>query len=198
MCQIYWHCLDMSGPDEAFLEEALTALLAALRRPPIEVTTVFERLPGPLAPAVSVELQQEASFHDVSIGVAEAFADFAESPCRLPGLIVYCSEDSAVAQAAQAGESTAEWGAACGCLAAVWKPDHPGLVWHEALHLLGAQDCYCRGCFASPTCERPNCVMQFVPPADVAGGRPFLCQKNIALLRYLDRARITKGKVRAS
>ena len=198
MCQICWYCLDVSVSDEAFLEDTLTGLSAALRRPPIEVAVTCEKLPASLAPTVASELRQEGSFHDMSVGVAETFADFAGTPRRLPGLIVYCSEDSAVAQAGQDGESAAEWGVACGRLAAVWKPDHPGLVWHEALHLLGAQDCYCRGCFVSPTCEQPRCIMQFVPPADVAGERPFLCHKNIALLRYWDRAQIAKGKERAS
>ena len=188
MRRIYWYCLEMPARDNTFMKKTTNQLAEHLHQPPIEVEAAFEELPATLAPAVAVQLRQEGSFPDMSARTTEAILNQEEAVAPLPGLIVYCPEDSAPAQAGRDGEPTAEWGVACGRLAAVWKPDHPGLVWHEALHLLGAEDCYCRGCLASPTCERSNCVMQFVPPANVGSGPPFLCHKNIALIRYWDRA----------
>jgi predicted nucleotidyltransferase len=59
-----------------------------------------------------------------------------------PKLLVYCRPDSQIANVARRENPSALYGAACGSFAAVYRLDYKVTIWHEALHLLGADDCY--------------------------------------------------------
>jgi hypothetical protein len=73
----------------------------------------------------------------------------------------------------------AEWGGArLGSFAVVWEPGNPFVLWHEAMHLLSATDCYDEaGC---TTCEVPHCLMQWEPSQVNCGGSLVLCEANVA------------------
>lgn len=73
------------------------------------------------------------------------------------------------------------WGARIGPLAMVWQEGNPHVLWHEALHLLGAEDCYDE--LRRPTCGTPACIMHYAPwPTDPPLGLS-ICPKNVAKLR---------------
>ena len=56
------------------------------------------------------------------------------------------------------------------------------VLWHEALHTLGAEDCYDVE-DQGPTCERDNCIMQYAPTKCNVGEWPFLCGDNVKRIR---------------
>lgn len=59
--------------------------------------------------------------------------------------------------------------------AAVWHPNRL-LWWHEALHLLGARDCYDR--LGRNRCAEPRCVMRAFAMTETGDGRLRLCGKD--------------------
>jgi len=80
----------------------------------------------------------------------------------------------------------AEWGSAwVGMFGLVYQsPITKPVVWHETLHVLGAEDCYDQSFPAkSPTCEHPNCIMQYEPNDRCLKNGLSLCEKNRDLLR---------------
>ncbi len=76
------------------------------------------------------------------------------------------------------------WGTAFqgGPLAVCWQVPDKFIVWHEVLHLLGADECY-KESTHEQTCERPNCIMQYVPTSASVGEWPFLCLTVMERLR---------------
>lgn len=76
-------------------------------------------------------------------------------------------------------------GASNGPLALVYGSADKYVIWHEALHLLGARDCYDTSDpwqNPGPTCELPNCLMQYAPTSEAVRDWPFLCQNNLDLI----------------
>ena len=100
-------------------------------------------------------------------------------------LLVYCSPDSNIAIAAQRKVPHAEWGAMCAFLAAVYSLNNKIAIFHEALHLLGADDCYIedKPCQKKPDCNFERCIMDYNPPEQWCENWPFICDKNIDLIR---------------
>jgi len=79
------------------------------------------------------------------------------------------------------------WGATSSPLAAVYESDKKVAMWHEALHLLGADDCYIED---NPSRKKSDCnldgyIMEYAVPESTCENWPFLCDKNIKLLKGL-------------
>ena len=93
-------------------------------------------------------------------------------------VFAYCRGDEDFVAVARAQNPDAEWGVALpGVFALAWMPANKHLIWHEALHLLHAQDCYDQ--CGRATCEDPRCVMQYEPTATNCGGGLSVCSANI-------------------
>ena len=137
MRRIYWYCLDIPDSEE-FVSEALQELSNNLRKFPTRIEVAIEKLPDELQQDVCSQLQENMSFPETSAEIVEILYDGREN---IPELIVFCRRNSDIAIRAREENPSAQWGAACGRLAVVWKRDKM-LLWHEALHLLGAKDCY--------------------------------------------------------
>ncbi|HEY1378354.1 MAG TPA: hypothetical protein VGF55_16265, partial [Gemmataceae bacterium] len=100
--------------------------------------------------------------------------------------VILSNEDHPFAIAALRAKPNAIWGCACGCVAFVYGSSEKHVVWHEALHLLGATDCYDTDrpeLNPGPICEVPNCIMQYVPDPVAVGRWPFLCERNLRFVR---------------
>ena len=91
-------------------------------------------------------------------------------------LLVGCPSNHPIAASCQRVNPCCVWGGALSGkeVAAVWGGGWPA-AWHEALHLLGASDCYET---SDPGKRRHHCIMQFEP-----NPRDWLCEKTIAELR---------------
>jgi hypothetical protein len=108
-------------------------------------------------------------------------------PPPLPRLLVYCSRGNYLAQSATRSAKVPSWGLTDNFFAAVWKQNNEWIIWHEALHTLGADDCYE---MSNPYQPKPDCnlglscVMQYehTNPEKTLAPWPFLCEKNIQLL----------------
>jgi len=97
-------------------------------------------------------------------------------------LLIYCSDDSKLANAARKENKLAKWGLVNDKyhVAAVYKSNDKYILWHEILHLFAVDDCYLPdNPYIGPTCELPNCIMQYVPSKENVREWPFLCQENI-------------------
>jgi hypothetical protein len=104
-------------------------------------------------------------------------------PTPLDGklVFVFCERDDPIAKAARKENPLADWGAAReDDYALAWTPDNKFLIWHEAMHLLFAKDCYDSA--GKTTCEEPLCIMQYVPCDQNCGGDLRLCRANVQRL----------------
>lgn len=97
---------------------------------------------------------------------------------------VYCPDPSHPAVRAARGRLRhALWGInLAGTLSLTYAARNPYALWHESLHLLGAEDHYDFRDFGA-TCPLPTCVMQYAPDERTVGSRPFLCPGTAAILR---------------
>jgi hypothetical protein len=101
------------------------------------------------------------------------------------GLIVNCEPDHALAKDCRRRLPHAHWGISfSGVLSVVYAPQNPSAVWHEALHLLGAQDHYDLKTLAA-TCELPTCIMRYAPEEGSTPSKEFLCGRTKAVLSKL-------------
>ena len=103
-------------------------------------------------------------------------------PTPLDGkkVFVFCEPDHPFAKKARAKTPEALWVAAVlGNYALAWRPDK-FLLWHEALHLLWAHDCYDRVTKTRMSnCDESRCIMQYVACAENCGGDLYLCSANV-------------------
>jgi len=175
----------MDQVGQRFVVESLNELKQLLKNPLVEVELNPVPLSTKAVQIVESELQKapqqtEEPFQAYRRAISQNLSRPEWSP-----LVVYCKPDSELATAARKQMPAAYWGCTVGStLSAVYRLGNKYILWHEILHLFNANDCYPpddpnRG----PTCELPNCIMQYAPTKKTVGEWPFLCQKNIKRIK---------------
>jgi len=96
-------------------------------------------------------------------------------------LVIYCRPDTPLVNETHAVDPMASRGASLGRVALVWVEGNKYLIWHEALHTLGAEDCY-EHATGVHNCGLDGCVMQRAPTAATVRPWPFLCPANVRRL----------------
>ena len=194
MITIYWHCLEQtaSEEDEKFVAGTLNQLAQHLKAEPIKLSISIKPLGDQpnLAKKIAKELGRLNDETD-AFSKCEGAITYAFSTANLIGntykakLLVYCSPHSNIAIAAQRKAPHAKYGATCAFLAAVYSLNKKSTIFHEALHLLGADDCYIedKPCQKKPDCNFERCIMDYNPPEEWCDNWPFICDKNIDLIR---------------
>ena len=133
-------------------------LSKCLSLPPARIDCSFTELPEECEADIRNILQRgRISIHDWEHDLLCYYAD--NQKC-ISNTLVVCSQVSHLAESCKEANPNALWGLATSSLAIVYGIHDKYIVWHEMLHLLGANDCYDlsrdnRG----PNCELPNCVM---------------------------------------
>jgi hypothetical protein len=189
---IYWHCLEptASDEDEKFVAGTLEQLAQHLKAEPVTISIKRLRDEPELARKVDETLDR-LNDQSYTFNVCDATIAYVFSTANLIGenyaakLLVYCSPHSNIAIAAQRKVPHAKWGAMCAFLAAVYSLNNKIAVFHEALHLLGADDCYVedKPCQKKADCNFKHCIMDYNPHEEWCENWPFICGKNIALIR---------------
>jgi len=192
MITIYWHCLKpvASEKDEKFISSALGQLAKHLRKEPIELAISIKRLldEPKLARKVTEILDklsdQSYTFTNCASEITGVLPIGEASTARL---FIYCSPSNYVAVAAHREEPVAKWGGTCWPLASLYEYNNKNGVFHETLHLLGAEDCYEKKdpSQKKPDCNLDSCIMEYSPPVNISENWPFLCDKNVNLLRQV-------------
>lgn len=187
MLKLYWCCMDMSEADQKFVEDSLDEFKQLLKSPPMEVELKAFPLAKDIVSIVSAELskpskEKEKPFDAYRLAIRKKMPFDKWTP-----LLVYCKPNTVIVQAAKKqakdeGEVCPNWGYNISRLSAVYNLVNKYILWHEALHLWGADDCHYRG-NPGPTCGLSNCIMQYKPTKDTVRQWPFLCQKNIELIQ---------------
>ncbi len=178
MNPVYWYSLVPEA--DTFCRDALDELTQKLHeRVPDLPKVMFERI-------ASEDIDFVSDPRTYQRGGFACSGD--TNPLRYQRLFVFCQGDEPFVTEAQKQNPDALWGAAVtdphGIVpyALAWRPDNKYLLWHEALHVLGADDCYDRSSGAS-TCPEQRCIMQYVPNEQNCSGDLFLCQNTIARLK---------------
>jgi len=220
MITIYYHCFDTTPDDEIFVAGALKELAQHLKvdpkDDPIKLSVSIKRLGD--EPDLAKEVDRILiKFGDPSYTFSRCAADILYLFSKFDlitenfsaKLLVYCSSDSQIAQTAKS-EATCmkkpppEWGATCWSFSAAYPPKdqlkRKFTIWHEALHLLGLDECYDENTLRRK-CKCKTCVMQYKPPLGVDENWPSrlcdnLCGRQKRKLKNLANkvAKVEKGK----
>lgn len=177
--------LDPAPGQDDFVATASRQLVRLFSRPPLCGRVEAH----PITDADFALLRQAMTEKDRPI--TESVADFSfawhDRYQTFPRLIVGTSESSSVAVRCRETQPHALWGLAVNeMIAIVYGPQRHGLVWHEAMHLLGAEDCYDPSAPSDgdvPTCGLANCLMQYAAPDVMEEDWPFLCKANTERVR---------------
>ena len=177
---IFYEPLDLPAQDERLFLDAMDRLPTLLRKQPASLDVAGARLPHNLREDVLGKLNDSSGLSECTGAIHHLF----HTRLSLRGrLVVGCPPDHTLAEMAKQDNPAALWGAAItGFIALTYCPGNQHIVWHEALHTIGAMDCYALP-DCGPTCEQHNCLMQYAPNNDTVGGWPWLCRRNIDLLR---------------
>lgn len=170
--------LGLSPVEAERFSRAMKEFPVLLAKPPLEVTVPIRQMEPELLQDVQRCLGQKPTLAD---RCADLTYWLYSTYKRLPMVILACPKDHKLAKLARNKNGLAEWGATLGLLALVYSLDNPYVVWHEAMHLLGAEDCYDDA--GRHTCPRGNCLMQYEPCKQTVKDWPFLCDANIQLVR---------------
>ena len=184
MLQLFWYCLDLSESDEQKITQYFDELTELIQ----EHLTCIRLMAKPVPIEAAKEIEQRlCTSHQ---GFFRYMADLGEycfhKEHHFSPLLISCKRDSQIAVSSREANPLGVWGSVCGCLGVVWKLDNKYAVWHEVLHLFGAEDCYTPN-NAGPTCELPNCIMQYIPTKESVGDWPFLCGDNVELIQEWSR-----------
>jgi len=184
---VYYYPLDLAEPEQGRLHASLKRLERLVAVPPVERHCSIARLPRSAEKGVLAALQ-ETDLDIRSMRVAEAMAreigTLATSDANtslIPRLVVRCSRGHPLAKTCLAAYPHACWGlTSCKVLAVVYD-DREVALWHEVLHLVGAEDCYelpDRGPKCSHLRRHLPCIMQYEPIEGEVGGKLQICPEN--------------------
>jgi len=180
MRNTYYCCLGLNRRHGQSLRRSMDELSRFMAQPPLEEPYRFVELADDKREKI-----QDAFDHCTKLDDFLGKVVVTMTTDMLP-LLILCPPESTIAQLARKRERTACWGASfgdrdeCSCywLSLVYHLNDKHTIWHEALHLLGADDCYDKET-KERTCELPNCIMQFEDPKQGYGQGLPLCQANI-------------------
>jgi len=180
---VYYYPLDLAECEQGRMHASLKRLEQLLAEPPVERHCSIGRLPSSAENGVLAALKET----DLDIRVSKVAGAMSheigtlttgEANTRLiPRLVVRCSPNHPLAQTCLATYPHARWGlTSCKVLAVVYD-DREVVLWHEVLHLLGAEDCYDLSNLRR-TCEHPLCIMQYAAKEGEVGGELQICPEN--------------------
>lgn len=166
----HWHTHHGNKADSDFASHSITDLLDRLRHTIPGLQLSASPLPTDLADQITWHL--DCGNINGALSAIEKQSD----PLQPSGLTIYCPDSSSpIIQAARARLPHALWGINfAGLLSLTYVTNNPHALWHETLHLLGAQDHYDLTTFQT-TCPLSTCIMQFAPSQQTIGEQPFLC-----------------------
>lgn len=178
---IFFHALNSTTEDNHFVSHSIAELKSVVLTEAPGVELHLSRLPLDLAAHILPSLH--ATHLNGAVDAVRRCA--AISDIGAFGLYVYCPSDAPIAKAARKRLPRAAWGISIsGVLSLSYGGHNKHILWHEALHLLGAQDHYTLG-REGVTCELPQCLMQYAPDARTVGAGPMLCRQTLGMLRRI-------------
>lgn len=184
----YYYCYQMPRKKD-WLKQSIEELSWYLSRPPVEVNYAFSELSEEHEADILKIFQ--SSPKTICVWEAQILDYFLQKERNFTNLFVACPQNSHLKRVSLQTCPSAQWGIANESLAIVYEHHSRIVVWHELLHLLGADDCYdmTEGDWG-PNCGLPNCIMQYQATINNVGDWPFLCEKNIEKIQK----RITEWK----
>jgi len=176
--QIYWYTLGCDASDAAFVTQAMNQFVLQLNDVMPGLKLAVSELPPQFTSAILPHLQ--SGHLDGVVKSVHALSD-ADMTSHLT---IYCPDPSHPAvRSARSRLSHAHRGLSiAGKLALTYAPENRHILWHETLHLLGAQDHY-DAVTLRTTCTLPSCLMQYAPDEQTVGSRPMICDATAAIIR---------------
>ncbi|HUW19437.1 MAG TPA: hypothetical protein VMW16_09055 [Sedimentisphaerales bacterium] len=185
MLKVFWYCLDGNEKDRQFVTESFAELTNLLIISPAKVNlkaTLLDEQSAKIADEVLSEPPK-----DTAEPLSNCYFDISKKVSRdkCTPILVYCRPNSYIAEAIRKNQPLAKWGyTQQPYISAVYNQNNKYILWHEALHLFGADDCYdCNNPNSRTTCELRNCLMQYAPTKETVGEWPFLCKENVERIR---------------
>jgi hypothetical protein len=173
------------------VEDSLVELFQVLKNKPFEVNFVPERLSDELMCIVTEELNRKHSQINRDFFLLKYWKEIRKrisDPKKFTPLVIYCNPIEIIVEEILKKEPLAKWGLTHPKRIALVYNHNKYILWHEILHLFGAEDCYD---YDNPhgklKCGLQNCLMQYAPILKTVGERPVLCKENIKLIQMYDK-----------
>lgn len=182
---VYWHSQVHYTAAVAFVERAMERFAEEVTRQVGRSISVC-KVPDDEGNVVN-ELLTGAGVTDQDHPISNLVLLFTEELTHRWRLMIYCPDAPVVRDMArhQMKIKHDPWGVENGCKAFVFHPNIEQVIWHEALHTIGADECYdpADPYAPFPLCTDPLCLMRFQPePANCGDGFP-MCSRVIDHIR---------------
>lgn len=175
---IVYGTLGLSDKEEQWLSTAMLGFKQKIQEQFDWPGELIREMPPEFRDLLASTTERE-TLNDVSCRIWRCVAN-------CPRIVVACDPNHPLARSAKRESPWACHGATAGCIAAVYCLKDE-VVWHEALHLLDADECYTveggNVIDVGPTCGTANCIMQYDATGSVIDNGPILCCANRQLVQ---------------
>jgi len=176
---IAYATLDLADIEEDVVSSAFAELVEFVHKMPLSVAIDVRKISEDQLPGICEAVSGAQNYSRLEISLMDLIDRGQPGDSSMRTRVLICSPpDGRIATLAKELNPDAEWGMSGSVLASVYGKVDRYVIWHEALHLLGADDCY-QLPDKGPCCELPNCIMQYEPTLSRVGRWPFICSKNI-------------------
>lgn len=184
---IHWYNHHHEMRSTKFVSEAMLRFEREVTRQ-TGLTTITQELPHESAQVV-LELLQNPEYVNEGLLISALFDQLRSVLPKVERLVLYCPNANTVRHMAkrEMGIEHLPWGVASAKSAFVFEPEIRQVIWHEALHTIGAEDCYDndrpKERFPRCTDTKRKCLMQFVPTFENCGDGFPICSRVLGEIR---------------
>ena len=192
---LYYHLHEVAEGEQTFIRESLSRFQQQyLRSKELGLSVEVKELPKYIGELVNKKLNTGElgiwpRIHDIVLLRDEPTTERVFNGSDL--LLICANQLSEIACLCKKESSHLEYGAMFPGInmAIAYYFENPYVLWHEAFHLLRAEDCYETDAGTvtdrGPTCDKANCIMQYAITDDKIGNWPFLCQENMERVKSI-------------
>ncbi|HQZ64823.1 MAG TPA: hypothetical protein PLY87_07100 [Planctomycetaceae bacterium] len=182
---IHWYSHPSDRESTEFVADAMLRFEREVTRQ-TDLPIIVRELPDESMRIVN-DLLARPQFVAEGLLITSLFKEVKRALPNVDRLVLFCPNAPTVRRMAQQEMNIEHlpWGVARVKQAFVFESQIPQVIWHEALHTIGAGECYDpadpRARF--PLCTDPRCLMQFEPtPTNCGGGFP-ICSRVLDHIR---------------
>lgn len=170
---LHWYCYPTDRDAMKFLADAMHRFEAEVSRQ-TGISMIVDELPDEFVQVVN-DLLEDTELVNEQVLITPLFNKIERALPAINRLLLYCPSAPTIRRMAQREMEIDHlpWGVALVSRAFVFEPSNVQVIWHEALHTIGADECYDKKRpkerFHLCTDPERKCLMQFAPSPETCG-----------------------------
>lgn len=184
---LHWYCYPTDRDAMKFLADAMHRFAAEVSRQ-TGISMIVNELPDEFVQVVN-DLVEDTELVNEQVLITPLFNKIEKALPAINRLLLYCPNAPTIRHMAQREMKTNHlpWGVACVSQAFVFEPRIEQVIWHEALHTIGAGECYDedqpKQRFHLCTDPERKCLMQFEPTLQNCGEGFPICERVLCRIK---------------